>query len=246
MFEFFWWILAALRYSSTEDNKLVKSIRTIIGFTPRNLSLYHLAMKHSSMAVTNKRGFRESNERLEYLGDAVLGLVVAELLFARYPYKDEGFLTEMRSKIVNRESLNRLGKKIGLQNIIVYNEAAKSNISHKSLYGDTMEALIGAVYLDLGYKACKSFVIRRLINHHFDLEKLIHDNPNYKSKIIEWAQKNDRLLDFEVKELETSGKFKQFEAQIVVDGEVQETGYGLSKKKAEQDAARKTCEKNNI
>lgn len=231
-----------LKFYSPEDRALAASIKTIVGRKPYNLSLYHLAMRHSSVAKANKQGFRESNERLEYLGDAVLGLIVAQLLFVKYPYKDEGFLTEMRSRIVNRESLNRLGRKFGLKDLINYNQSSKSSISHKSMYGDTMEALIGAVYLDMGYRACTQFVVERLITNHFDLAELINENQNYKSMVIEYAQKENKSIEFVVNETETADKMRQFVAEVLIDNVVMAQGHGLSKKKAEQDAALKTCD----
>ncbi len=243
---FFSRISSLLKFYTAEDRQLANSVRTIVGQKPYNLSLYHLAMRHSSVALTNKHGFKESNERLEYLGDAVLGLIVAQLLFEKFPYKDEGFLTEMRSRIVNRESLNQLGRKLGLKDLINYNQSSKSSISHKSMYGDTLEALIGAVYLDMGYKTCTRFVINRLILNHFDLDELINANQNYKSTVIEYAQKENKSIEFIVNEAETKDKTRQFIAEIIIDQEVMAKGYGLSKKKAEQDAALKTCDKLNL
>ena len=131
------------------------------GIRPANLSVYQLAISHSSVARETAKGIKESNERLEYLGDAVLGTVVAEFLFKKFPYKDEGFLTDIRSRIVNRESLNNLARKIGISNIVEYDVNRKNSLSHKSLYGDTLEALIGAVYLDKGFNVSKRFILTR-------------------------------------------------------------------------------------
>ncbi|MEQ8713350.1 MAG: ribonuclease III [Cyclobacteriaceae bacterium] len=243
---FFRRFFSYLKFYTREDKKLAASIKTIVGRKPYNLSLYHLAMRHSSVARVNKQGFKVSNERLEYLGDAVLGLIVAQLLFEKFPYKDEGFLTEMRSRIVNRESLNRLGRKFGLKDLINYNQSSRSSISHKSMYGDTMEALIGAVYLDMGYRACTKFVVDRLIANHFDLEELVNANQNYKSIVIEYAQKENKSIEFVVNETETADKTRQFVAEVIIDEEMMAQGHGLSKKKAEQDAALKTCDILNL
>ncbi|HWZ21711.1 MAG TPA: ribonuclease III domain-containing protein, partial [Cytophagaceae bacterium] len=138
---------------------------------PDNSSLYKLAISHSSVAKENSSGTKNSYERLEYLGDSVLGTVVAEYLFKKFPYKNEGFLTDIRSRIVNRESLNKVGKKMGLNRIVEY--SGKVNLSHKSLYGDVLEALVGAVYLDKGFYPCREFILTKILEHHFDIEEVV-------------------------------------------------------------------------
>ena len=204
-------------------------------------------MRHTSVAQEKRKGFLESNERLEYLGDAVLGMVVAEYLFNKYPFKDEGFLTEVRSRIVNREHLNHLAKKIGLSDLIEYSGGMKGNIlSFKSIYGDALEALIGACYLDKGYRISKKFILKNLIIAHVDIDLIISTNTNFKSKIIEWSQKENRNLLFDVHEMSGKNHFKKFEAVVLVDDEEICRGHGLSKKKAEQNAAEKSCQKLNI
>ncbi len=224
-----------------EERALRKAFRSVIGFNPLNISLYQLAMRHSSSAPVNNKGIRESNERLEYLGDAILGMIVAEWLFTKFPFKEEGFLTEIRSKIVNREALNGVSRKIGLKDLIEFQRSSRS-ASPKSIYGDSLEALIGAIYLDKGYFTCKKFVIRKLLMPHYDVELLVNTISNFKSKIIEWAQKENKELSFEVEESEEHNN-KQFTAKVIIDNESFEKGFGLSKKKAEQDAARRTMEK---
>ncbi|MDH5608499.1 MAG: putative dsRNA-binding protein, partial [Cyclobacteriaceae bacterium] len=159
----------------------------------------------------------------------------------RFPFKDEGFLTEIRSKIVNRESLNNLAKKIGLGNLIDYQQHNK-NLTPKSMFGDSLEALIGAVYLDKGFGFCRKFILTKLLSPHFDLEDLINTITNHKSRIIEWGQKENKTIVFDMVENENNQKLRQFVAQIVIDGIPYEKGFGPSKKKAEQDAARKTLE----
>lgn len=223
----------------------MRAVKNIVGSKPRNMELYRLATRHISVAMENFSGHKESNERLEFLGDAVLGNVVAEYLFKKFPYKDEGFLTEIRSRIVSREALNKLGRKIGINNIIDYNLSGtepRNNQSHKSIAGDTLEALIGAVYLDRGFYFCKSFIINRLIIPHYDLESIIKSDPNHKSKIIEWAQKNNKQIRFEIIEQRGDDQNTEFVAQVTLNDKPLCTGTGLSKKKAEQAASRKTCE----
>ena len=199
-------------------------------------------MRHSSAGTEQLKGYVESNERLEYLGDAVLGMVVAEHLFTKYPLKDEGFLTEIRSRLVNRESLNNLARTIGLSDLIEYNgiQNTKSQ-SFKSIYGNALEALVGAVFLDKGYKFCRIFILKKLIIPHFDLSHVIENDQNFKSKIIEWSQKESKNVTFKVIEAGSDRHFKRFEAKVLLNKKAIGTGYGLTKKKAEQDAAEKSC-----
>ena len=204
-------------------------------------------MRHSSKAKEMRKGFLESNERLEFLGDAVLGMAIAEFLFNKYPFKDEGFLTEVRSKIVNREHLNHLARKIGLADLIEYHGHSQSNSqSFKSIYGDALEALLGAIYLDKGYKTAQKFIHQKLVIPHVDLDTLIKTNTNFKSKIIEWSQKENKDLRFDVIELGPQKHFKKFEARVMVGKKEISIGHGLSKKKAEQNAAEKSCIALNI
>lgn len=229
-----------------KERLLSASIKNIVGAAPINIHVYRLSVIHSSAAKENNRGFKESNERLEYLGDAVLGMIVAEYLFNKYPFKDEGFLTEIRSRIVNRESLNDLARKLGIGEIIEYEGGNRNGMGHKSIYGDTLEALVGAVYLDRGYRFCRQFVVNKLLKNHFDIHDIVRNNPNYKSKVIEWAQKENRDIRFEITELNHDSFPRKFEALVRVDDEPFGKGFGLSKKKAEQDAAQKTCEMLNL
>jgi ribonuclease-3 len=231
---------------SKDDKRLASSIHMIVGSKPLNLSLYKLAFKHSSVAEESKNGVKMSNERLEFLGDAVLGAIVAEHLFLKYPYRDEGFLTETRSRIVNRESLNQVGQKLGLAKIVESELSAKGFHTHKSIYGDTLEALVGAVYLDWGYNSCRRFVYNRIILPHFDLDDIINTTINFKSKVIEWAQKDNHSIDFTLKSVSRSQRFKEFVVELMVDGQVCAEGMGATKKKAEQEAAKNACEKLNL
>lgn len=226
-----------------KDQKLVSALKQIVGGKPSNLNLYKLALKHTSASSESASvGYRESNERLEYLGDAILGAVIADYLFKKFPYKEEGFLTDIRSRIVNRESLNSLSKKIGLNKLIEFDGSRKTALTHKSMYGDALEALVGAIYLDKGFKYCRKFIIKRLISPHFDLDKIILTNTNFKSIIIEWAQRESKNLRFEIIEEKGDVHHKEFIAQIVIDEKPFASGSGYSKKKAEQAAAEKTCE----
>jgi ribonuclease-3 len=228
----------------TPDKKIVTAIQTIAGFTPKNLELYRLATRHSSVAKEDSNGYKESNERLEYLGDAILGAAVADFLFKKFPYRNEGFLTEMRSRLVNRESLNLLARKIGIGNIVQFDN--KNTQLQQVILGNTLEAIVGAIYLDKGYLKCKQFVISKLIAPHYDLEDLVNSNSNFKSKLIEWSQREGKEVRFEIVSVQKGKVHKEFTAQVFVSGEAVGVGYGNNKKKAEQDAAFKTCEKLNI
>jgi ribonuclease III len=217
----------------------------MVGSKPFNLSLYKLAIKHASVAEETVNGLKISNERLEYLGDAVLGAVVAEFLFIKFPFRDEGFLTETRSRMVNREALNQIAIKIGLSRVIEQEMKGKNFNSHKSIYGDALEALVGAVYLDRGYKFCKRFVLRRILIH-FDVDGIINTTTNFKSKIIEWSQKESKEVDFRVVSISGDQRFKEFLIDLHVGGQLCASGKGQTKKKAEQEAAKNACEKLNI
>ena len=228
------------RLFNTKDRVLYQKFGLITGKKPINILLYKQATLHVSAASINDKGIKESYERLEYLGDAVIGMVVAELIYKRFPYKEEGFLTELRAKIVNRESLNQLSKKIGLQDLVVFQKHKGSGLSHKSVFGDSLEALVGAVYIDHGFRYCKKFIVNRLIKPHYDFEELANTTTNYKSLIIEWVQKENKEIKFEIVADNENDRSKQFVAQVFIEGEPLEKGYGFSKKKAEQDAAYKT------
>lgn len=223
---------------------LVAAIQNIAGFTPSNLELYRLATMHSSIAKENGRGYKESNERLEYLGDAILGAAVADFLFKKYPFKPEGFLTEIRSRIVNREALNLLARKIGVANIVQFDQ--KNAHLQQVILGNTLEAIVGAIYLDKGYIRTRKFVIDKLINPNYDVDDLVNSDTNFKSRVIEWAQREGKDVKFEIVNVKKARNHKEFTAQVLVDSEVKGTGYGNSKKKAEQDAAFKTCEMLNL
>ncbi len=218
-----------------------EAIKNIFGYYPRNVSIYKLAFKHKSAAVTIGNGHRHCNERLEYLGDAVLGSVVADFLFKKFPYKDEGFLTEMRSRIVSRSNLNMLSRKLGLDQLI---EASKDgSTTASSIMGDAFEALIGAIYLDKGYQFTKSLIISNIIQTHLDVEEMLLHDINFKSKIIEWAQKEKKDITYQlVDETENGKKGKLYTIELVIEDAVAGRGQDFSIKKAEQRASRQAWE----
>lgn len=215
-----------------------EAISTITTFRPNNLSLYRLALQHSSV-----REQEHSNERLEFLGDAVLSLVVAEYLFKKYPLQEEGFLTEMRARIVNRASLSELASKVGIDSLLMYDTRSIRQDTVKFVYGNALEAFIGAVYLDHGYKACAKFIINRLLQVHVDLDMLALTDHNYKSKIIAWAQKNRKNLQFVLVSDKRVKSGREFVVQLLLENEVHGQGLGKTKKQAEQMAAQEALQK---
>jgi ribonuclease-3 len=234
-------IISIFRYAYSKKNKLAKDIKNIVGFYPNDVFLFEKALIHKSALNDNSSSYKESNERLEFLGDAVLGAVVADYLFKIYPFKNEGFLTKMRSKIVSRHSLNDLSKKIGLNEIVISRLDKKSRTD--SIYGNAFEALIGAIYLDKGGQACEKFILKRIIKPYISLDKLESEETNFKSRVIEWAQKEKRHLSFEIVGEYGEGRNKLFEACVKLDNNEITRGKEKSKKKAEQIAANKFCEK---
>jgi ribonuclease-3 len=224
------------------NRKYVKVLKNLLGFVPGNLSLYRLAFRHKSVAQNVKKGVKNSNERLEFLGDAVLGSVVAEVLFKLYPYKDEGFLTELRSKIVSRVNLNQLGRKLGFEQLIEYDNRILNSGRQGSLLGDAFEALIGAVYLDKGYEFTKNFLINHIIKSHIDIHTLELTETNFKSKLIEWCQRHGKDISFDLVSNQEGESTKLFTIQTSVDGEVLGLGKEFSKKNAEKLSAEKACE----
>ena len=222
--------------------KYVKVLKNLLGFVPGNLSLYKLAFRHKSVAQNIKKGVKNSNERLEFLGDAVLGSVVAEVLFKLYPYEDEGFLTELRSKIVSRNNLNALARKLGFDKLIEYDSRMLNSSRQGSLLGDAFEALIGAVYLDKGYDFTRNFLVNHIIKAHVDIRTLEQTETNFKSKLIEWCQRHGKDITFYLVGNLEGENSKLFTIQAIIDGEVMGQGKEFSKKNAEKLAAEKACE----
>ncbi|MCW3083216.1 MAG: Ribonuclease 3 [Bacteroidetes bacterium] len=222
------------------EKKLHDSLRNILGFYPGNISLYKLAFRHSSAAQQIKKGVKDSNERLEFLGDSVIGTVVADYLFKKFPYKDEGFLTKMRSKMVSRAKHNQIAVKLGLNNFIEANND-RFGTKPSSINGDAYEALIGAIYLDKGYKFAQKFILTRIINVHIDMDEVETKEVDFKSKFIEWAQKERKEFKFETLVDGTTVPDKQFVLQLTVDNEVVGTAQHISKKRAEQMIAEQAC-----
>jgi ribonuclease III len=233
-------VLRNLRYRiklfSSARKEFYSFIKNITGFSPLKLNLYDLAFIHKSATSVDILGNPINNERLEYLGDAVLGAIVADYLYNRFPGKDEGFLTQLRSRIVNRNFLTQLTFKMGLIKFVSSNTSTINETSH--IYGDVFEAFIGAVYLDNGYKAAKRFVVKKILSEYVDIYEVERSNTNYKSQLIEWGQKNKKNVEFHTVSNPESGTNKSpFISEIFIDGEIAGRGEGFSKKEAQQNAA---------
>jgi ribonuclease-3 len=210
----------------------------MLGIRPDNIQLYRSALSHRSVKETPD----ENNERLEFLGDAVLSAIVADYLFKRYPYKGEGFLTEMRSKMVNRQQLNDIALKMGLRKLTFYNKFDNA-LKGSQIFGNTLEALIGAVYLDKGYDKTKTWILKQIIIPHLYLEDLELIDINLKNKLIGWANKNGKTITFDLAEEKLEGNRRIFTMNAVLDGEVFAQGKAGNKKDASQVAAQVAVEK---
>ena len=233
-----------LRYYLSEEKHFYEAIKNIFGFYPENIFLYKLAFRHKSQAEELLNGVRVSNERLEFLGDTVLSTAVADYLFRMFPYKDEGFLTEMRSKIVSRSQLNKLSLKLGIDQLIICTQ--ENNNVYRSIKGDAFEAIIGAMYLDKGYDFTRKVLINRVIKNNFDITELSTTDVNFKSKLIEWAQKEKKSAEFTVVQEVGAGYHKQYVVDVRIDDEVAGQGRDYSIKGAEQNAAMKAVEQLGI
>lgn len=188
-----------------------------------------------------KKGVKDSNERLEFLGDSVIGTIVADYLFKKFPYKDEGFLTKMRSKMVSRAKHNQVAIKLGLNKFIEVNNDRFKTSQPSSISGDAYEALIGAIYLDKGFKATEGFILTRIINVHIDMDEVETKEIDFKSKFIEWVQKEKKDFRFEVINEGGTGSDKQFIIQLIVENEIVGTAQHFSKKRAEQMVSEQAC-----
>lgn len=237
-------LLSLLRSKDIKSDKGFKNwIKLTTGYSPKNISVYQQAFFHSSVSV-KRSGTTVSNERLEFLGDAVLGAIVADYLFKMYPYKDEGFLTQLRSKIVNGQSLKELALKFGFNHFLKAS-LTKDEKTKSSAYGDAFEAFIGAVYLDIGYNKTKTFVISRIIKIHVDTDSLAKTNEDYKSQLQIYCQKNKYTLEYKLLNEERQGAQKIYMIEVHVNGKAYTKFESYSKRNAEQKAAQLTLEQLN-
>ena len=222
----------------SEDKSFAKRLRGLVGFTPSNIAIFKLAFYHKS-ASPEKLYTIQSNERLEYLGDAVLGTIVAEYLFKKYPNSDEGFLTKMRSKIVKRQSLNKIADKMGLD--VFLNQYNNTRLS-RSMLGNALEALIGAVYLECGYRKTRNYVIHRILRSYLNIHELEEFDDNYKSQLLEWCQKNGQTVAYKMLAKYKFEKRDRFKVAVLIDGKKLAVADDFNKKSAEQIASERAMQ----
>lgn len=215
-----------------------KNLRNVLGFAPGKAALYKAALTHRSV----RDSADENNERLEYLGDAILSGIIADFLFKKYPYKEEGFLTEMRSKMVNRNKLNEIAIKMGIKKITLFNKFDNS-LKISQIFGNTLEALVGAIYLDKGFRKTQQWVLERMIIPHLFMEDLENLEINHKNKLYGWANKNGKALEFETLNEKIEGGRRLFTIGAVVNGELIAEAKAYNKKDASQIAAAIALEK---
>ncbi len=222
----------------SSDKEIKAQLEQVLGFTPKRVSFYRLALMHRS----RPDDVTDSNERLEFLGDAFLGAIVAEYLFKKYPYEDEGYLTELRSKIVRRETMNNIALRMGLNKLVVYNTNDRS-LGRSHIFGNALEALIGAVYLDQGLEVTRNFILNQLIRPYVDLDVMESTDTNFKNRLLSWAQKNNHTISFDTLDEKLENTRKLFTVGIVLNGEMIASGTGYNKKDAGQVAAQVALEK---
>lgn len=214
----------------------------ILGFFPRNIQVYKQALLHKSTSLRSDKGRPLNNERLEFLGDAILDAIVGDIVFKHFEGRREGFLTNTRSKIVQRETLNKLAVEIGLDKLVKYSTRSSSHNSY--MYGNAFEAFIGAIYLDQGYERCKQFMEEKIFKDLIDLDKMSRKEVNFKSKLIEWSQKNKMEVSFELIEQFLDEDYNpMFHTEIRIEGLSAGTGTGYSKKESQQNAAQMALKK---
>lgn len=234
-------IINRIKLPFRKEKELYSTLYDILGFYPENIQYYKLALMHKSI-MRREKGKPLNNERLEFLGDAILDAVVGDIVYTHFEKKREGFLTNTRSKIVQRETLNRLAMELGITQLIL---SSGSSTSHNSyLGGNAFEALVGAIYLDKGYDACMKFMKKRILSKYINLDKVAFQEVNFKSKLIEWSQKNRVKVEFKLLEQtkENNGSPK-FTYQVIIEGLEGCTGSGYSKKESQQNASKLTLER---
>ena len=233
-------MFSLFRYHNKAEKDLARYINNVFGFYPHNISLYQLAFTHKSVSTRKLNGIIINNERLEYLGDAVLSSIVAQYLFKKFPTKQEGFLTEMRSKIVSRASLNKLSMKLGFDNMVMYAKNHDKHSGFRSIGGNAFEAFTGALFLDRGYNFTYKIIVDHIILMHLDIDDLEKNDVNYKSKLLEWSQKEKHHVEFKHVGTKGDGFDRLYVIQVLVDDKEYGKAVDYSIKGAEQLAAEKT------
>jgi len=230
-------LLRPFRRNFGTDKEFYRSIDDLFGFVPHNIELYKLALIHRSASLVLEDGRTVNNERLEFLGDAVIEAVTSDYLYIEFPDCDEGFMTKLRSKIVSRQSLNAIARSIGLDRCLIV-DANNSTAAQKHIFGDAFEAMMGAIYLDQGYNFVNRLLINRLYRDHLSLEELTESENDFKSRLIEWSQKNHHTIRFHTQRQEHSSSNRPlFRSTVLIDNIEVGHGSGESKKEAEQQAS---------
>ena len=219
-----------------KDKESYFRLYNILGFYPRKLRYYREALLHKSSSIRSEKGRPLNNERLEFLGDAILDAIVADIVYKHFDGKREGFLTNVRSKIVQRETLNKVAVEMGLDKLIKYSSRVSSHNNYMS--GNAFEALIGAIYLDRGYDYCMRFMEERILSHYINLDKMAYKEMNFKSKLIEWGQKNRIRLEFRLVEQSKEVGSPVFQSEVLLEDIASGQGTGYSKKESQQIAAK--------
>lgn len=225
----------------SKDKELARRIKNVTGITPARMHLYKLAFLHKSM--NNEVQQKGNNERLEYLGDSLLSTIVADYLYQKYPSKDEGFMTKMRSKIVKRKTLNDIADRMGLD--LILTDFSMGRMS-STMLGNALEALIGAIYLESGYERTREYVVKNLIRKYLDIHKLEAKDDNFKSRLLEWCQKHNRTVDYALVEKFKYEKRDRFKIAVMIDGESMGQAEDFNKKAAEQTASHLAIQKLGI
>ncbi|NRD18726.1 ribonuclease III [Winogradskyella eckloniae] len=226
-----------LNSRTPEDGNFFLQLKEILGFKPKTKSFYIKAFTHRSMNIKDELGNAVNYERLEFVGDAMLSAVIAAYLFEKVPHGDEGYLTKMRSKVVSREHLNKLGEELNLISL-VQSRIPVSNFGN-NIHGNLFEALVGAIYLDKGYNVCEKFIYRSVINPHVDIETLEGKVISYKSLLIEWCQKEKNTFEFQVYEDTGNDELKHFSVKLSINNKIVSKARATSKKKAEEKASKR-------
>ena len=230
-----------LKKTAKNDSEFTRFISAVFGVKPKRLEIYKQAFVHKSFIREEKDAHFKSNERLEFLGDAVLDNVVAEFLYHEFPKKDEGFLTQLKARIVNGAHLNDLGVKMGFEKYTRFQQFGTS--TPRALYGDVMEALIGAMYLDLGYVKTRKVILERILKKHVDLKSLAANDDDYKSQLLIWAQRKKKRIQFSLVREKNTGKGKLFEIAVMIDGKEISRAEAANKRDAEKAASGKALKK---
>jgi ribonuclease-3 len=231
-----------IRLLFRKDRESYLCFYKILGFFPRDIQVYQQALLHKSISLRSEKGRPINNERLEFLGDAILDAIVGDIVFKHFEGRREGFLTNTRSKIVQRETLNKLAVEIGLDKLVKY--SARSSSHNSYMYGNAFEAFIGAIYLDQGYDRCMEFMVKKIFKNHIDLDKMSRKEVNFKSKLIEWSQKNKMKVSFELIEQFLDADYNpMFHTEVHIEGVSAGTGTGYSKKESQQNAAQMALKK---